>query len=100
MAAVKQFAKDIGAPDASICDMAQEQVSSDSKMFLNDIGMTLRALEEVTPWVNKAKLYIKLMKEAIRKDMRESHSPLPFWDYCLERRVQIYNVTAHDYHKV
>ena len=57
MAAVKQFAKDIGAPDAIICDMAQEQVSSDSKMFLNDIRMTLRALEEGTPWANKAELF-------------------------------------------
>ena len=61
MAAVKQFAKDIGAPDAIICDMAQENVSADIKMFLNDIGMTLHALEEGTPWVNKAKLYIKLI---------------------------------------
>ena len=29
--------------------------------------------------------------------MRESNSPLPFWDYCLERRVHIYNMTARDY---
>ena len=100
MSAVKQFAKEIGAPDAIIRDMAQEQVSSDLRMFLNDIGTTLRALEEGTPWANKAELYIKLMKEAVRKDMRESHSPLPFWDYCLERRVRIYNLTARDYHKV
>ena len=29
--------------------------------------------------------------------MRESNSPLPFWDYCLEQRVWIYNMTARDY---
>ena len=58
---------------------------------------TLRALEEGTPWAHKAELYIKLMKEAVRKDMRESHSLLPFWDYCLERRVRVYNLTARDY---
>ena len=69
-------------------------------MFLYDIGTTLCALEEETPWANKAELYIKLMKEAVQKDMQESHSPLPFWDYYLERRVWIYNVTACDYHKV
>ena len=56
MAAVKQFAKEIGAPDVIICDMAQEQVSADIQMFLNDIGMTLHALEEGTLWANKAKL--------------------------------------------
>ena len=95
--AVKMFAKEIGAPKTIVCDMAKEQTSAELKGFLNDIGTTLRALEEGTPWANKAELYIKLMKEAIRKDLRESHSPLPFWDYCLERRVQIYNLTARDY---
>ena len=100
MAAVKQYAKDIGALDAIICDMAQEQVSSNIKMFLNDIGMTLHALEEGTPWANKAQLYINLMKETVCKDMQESHSPLPFWDYPLERRVWMYNMTARNYHKV
>ena len=95
--AVKIFAKEIGAPDALICDMSKEQTSSDMKIFLNEIGTTLRALEEGTPWANKAELYIKLMKEAVRKDMREANSPLPFWDYCLERRVRIDNLTARDY---
>ena len=95
--AVKMFAKEIGTPNAIVCDMAKEQTSAELKGFLNDIGTTLRALEEGTPWANKAELYIKLMKEAVRKDMRESHSPLPFWDYCLERRVRIYNLTARDY---
>ena len=94
--AVKMFAKEIGAPKAIVCDMAKEQTSAELKGFLNDIGTTLCALEEGTQWANKAELYIKLMKEAVRKDMRESHSPLPFWDYCLERRVRIYNLTARD----
>ena len=79
--AVMMFAKEIGAPNAIVCDMAKEQSSAKLKGFLNDIGTTLCALEEGTPWANKAELYIKLMKEAIRKDMREFHSPLPFWDY-------------------
>ena len=64
------------------------------------IGTTLRALEEGTPWSNKAELYIKLMKEAVCKDMKEAHCPLSFWDYCLERRVQIYNLTSCDHLKI
>ena len=28
--------------------------------------------------------------------MNRADSPLPFWDYCLERRVQIYNLMARD----
>ena len=92
--AVKQFAKEIGAPDAIVADMAGEQMSVDLKRFCNDIGTTLRALEEGTPWSNKAELYIGLIKEAVRKDMRESDSPLVFWDYCVERRARINNLTA------
>jgi hypothetical protein len=94
--AVKQFAKEIGAPEAIICDMAGEQTSHALKRFCQEIGTTLRVLEEGTPWANKAELYIGLIKEAVRKDMKESDSPLAFWDYCVERRARINNLTAKD----
>jgi hypothetical protein len=54
--AVKQFAKEIGAPEALICDMSGEQTSHALKRFCNEIGTTLRVLEEGTPWANKAEL--------------------------------------------
>ena len=92
--AIKQFAMEIGAPDSFVADMSGEQMSSEVKKFCNDIGTTLRALEEGTPWSNKAELYIGLIKEALRKDMHESNSPLCFWDYCVERRARINNLTA------
>ena len=41
-----------------------------------------------------AELYIGLLKEAVRKDMKDTDSPLRFWDYCAERRVKINNLTA------
>ena len=69
-------------------------MSNEVKQFCNDIGTSLRALEEGTPWANKAELYIGLIKEAVRKDMRESNSPLVLWDYCTERRARINNLTA------
>jgi hypothetical protein len=94
--AVKQFAKEIGAPDAIIADPSREQTSEPLRKFCNEIGTTLRALERGTQWANRAELYIGLMKEATRKDMRETDSPLVFWDYCLERRVRINNLTAKD----
>ena len=97
MSAVKQFTKEIGAPNVIVCDMSTEQTSPEIKTFLNDIGTTLRVLEEGTLWTNKAEQYIGLLKELVRKDMRESNLPLPFWHYCLERRVQIYNMAARDY---
>ena len=98
--AIKQFAKEVSAPDAIVSDMAREQVSQEVRQFCKTIGTMLRALEEGTPWSNKAELYIKLMKEAVRKDMEETHCPLCFWDYCLERRVHIYNLTSCDHLKI
>jgi hypothetical protein len=80
--AVKQFAKEIGAPDAIILDAAGEQSSQSLRKFCSEMGTTLRYLEEGTPWANKAELYIGLIKEAVRKDMKESNCPLAFWDYC------------------
>ena len=85
--AVKQFAKEIGAPDALIYDAAREQMSQHLRKFCTELGTTLRVLEEGTPWANKAELYIGLIKEAVRKDMKESNCPLAFWDYCTERRA-------------
>ena len=90
----------MGAPDAIVSDKAKEQISQDVHNFCNTIGTTVRALEEGTPWSNKAELYIKLMKEAVCKDMKESNCPLRFWDYCLECRVRIYSLTSRDHIKV
>ena len=42
---VKMFAKEIGAPDAIICDAAKEQHSAPLRKFLGEIGTTLRILE-------------------------------------------------------
>ena len=94
--AVKQFAKDVGAPEALICDAAREQKSAEVRKFCHEIGTTLRVLEEGTPWANKAELYIGLVKSAVGKDMKESDCPLVFWDYCVERRARINNLTARN----
>jgi hypothetical protein len=48
-------------PDTFIAVMSGEQMSRDVQKFCNDIGTTLRALEEGTPWSNKAELYIGLL---------------------------------------
>ena len=73
--AVKQFTKEIGAPEAIICDSAPEQKSQAIRKLCSDIGTTLCVWEENTPWANKAELYIVIIKESVRKDMRESKCP-------------------------
>jgi hypothetical protein len=52
--AVKQFAKEVGAPDTIICDMASEQMSQPLQKLCNEIGTMLQVLEEAgTPWAKK-----------------------------------------------
>ena len=64
------------------------------------MGAAIRALEEGTPWSNRAGLFIGLLKESVRKDMRESNAPIAFWDYCVERRARINNLTAKSHFKL
>ena len=94
--AMKQFAKELGAPDAFVLDSSGEQTSQEVRQFCNNIGTALRVLEEGTPWSNRAELYIGLIKESVSKDMREADSPLVFWDYCTERRARVHNLTARN----
>ena len=79
-----------------MCDPHPSQKSPEVKYFLNKIGTTLRLLEQNTQWANCAELYVGLVKEAVRKDMRSSGSPLVLWDYAAERRAAITYFTARD----
>jgi hypothetical protein len=91
---VKQFTKEVGAPEVLVCDPHPAQIKQEVHKFCTQIGMTLKVLEAETQWVNRAKLYIGFMKEATRKDMRSSGSPLVLWDYCIERWALIFQITA------
>ncbi len=62
--------------------------------FCDQVGTTLKTLERATPWANRAELFIRLLKEAVRKDMRESNSPMVLWDYAIERRALIHNAVT------
>ena len=84
----------MGVPKAFIVDPHMAQTSNKVKQFFNTIGSTLRILEESTQNANRAELYIGLVKESIRKDLRESHPPLKLWCYCAEQRAQIFTLTA------
>ena len=95
-AALRQFAKDVGAPEILVCDPHPSQNSFEVKDFCNKIGTTLKLLEQVTQWENRAELYVGLVKEAVRKDICLSHSPLLIWDYTAERRAAIMSLTARD----
>ena len=61
-AALRQFAKDVGAPEILVCDPHPSQKSFEVKDFCNKIGTTLKLLEQGTQWANRAELYMGLVK--------------------------------------
>jgi hypothetical protein len=95
--ALKMFCKEVAVPQAFIVDPHRSQKSKEVKQFIHRVGSTLRVLEESTQHANRAELYIGLMKESVRKDLRESHAPLRLWCYCAERRAQIFTLTAKNF---
>jgi len=56
--AVKQFAKEVCAPKAIVCDASKEQTSLYLKRFMSSIGTTLRVLEQGPAWSTTTELYI------------------------------------------
>ena len=94
LSALKLFAKDVGAPEVLVCDSHPTQKKREAKEFCTSIGTSLRVLEARTQWANRAELYVGLIKGGTRKDLRESHAPLVLWDYCMERRALIFQLTA------
>jgi len=77
-----------------VCDSAKTQKKREVKDFCTQIRTTLNIFEAEAQWANRSELWVGLVKESTRKDLRDSGSPIVLWDYCMERRVLIYQVTA------
>ena len=56
----------------------------------------MKLLDQGIQWENRAEIYVGLVKQAVRKDIRFYHSPLVIWDYAAERRADIMSLTARD----
>jgi len=76
-----------------VVDPASGNKSKDVRRFCHQVGTTLRILEEHTQWANCAELYIGLLKESVHKDLSATNCPMLLWDYCIERRAKIHNLT-------
>ena len=90
---LKMFAKEVGVNEAITADSQKRNKSKKVKLFCHKIGTTLRILECSTKWANKAELYVRLFKEAARKEMLDENYLLVLWDYFAERRSLITNMT-------
>ena len=62
--ALKEFAKDVGAPDVLVCDSAKTQKKQEVREFYTLICTTLRILKAETQWANWAELFVGLVKES------------------------------------
>ena len=89
--ALHWFCKEVGVPVSLIADAHRSQTSFEVRRFCDQVGTTMRVLEKGTPWANRAELYIGLLKEAVRKDLRESNAPMSLWCYSIQRRAKIHN---------
>ena len=80
----KQFPKEVVAIYLLISDAEPEQNFQDMQKNSNEIVTTLRVPEEGITWSNKDELYIGLIKESVRKDMKYIEYPLLTWYYCVD----------------
>jgi hypothetical protein len=94
--AMKEFAKEVGAPQVLVCDCdgSKTQNQRQVKLLCTQMGTTLKKLEAETHWANRAELAIRIVKESTPKDLRESGSPIVLWDYCMERRALTSQATS------
>ena len=67
--ALHLFCKELGVSVSLVVDPSGEQTSKDIWKFCNQVGTTLRILQESTQWANRAELYIGFIKESIRKEI-------------------------------
>lgn len=79
---LKLCLKEIRVLNTLVLDKSGEQTSNLVKRLSHTVGMTLRILEELAQWANRVKLYIGLLKESFRKDLRTLNFPMVLWDYC------------------
>ena len=89
--ALHLFCKQVGVPVSLVVDGHLSHASPTVRRFCDQVGTTLRVLETGTPWANRAELCIELLKEAVRRDVRQSNSPMTLWCYCIEQRAKIQN---------
>jgi hypothetical protein len=94
--AYKHYFKNIGVPNAIVCDFAKEQMEGEAKKICDKVGCDLRVLEKGTQWANRAERYVKIFKDAVIRDLCLSNCPMVLWCYCLQRRSEINNATAAD----
>jgi len=81
---LKKYFKDIGVPPMIICDAAREQVQGDALLLCNEAGCQIYELAKDTPAANRAEHYIKMIKDATKKNLVTTNVPCYFGTSALK----------------
>ncbi len=57
------------ASDVFVCDCSKTQDQRAVKLLCTQMGTTLKTLEAESQWENRAELAVRILKEAVRKDL-------------------------------
>ena len=68
--------KDVCIPIDFIANGFSDQKKPSNKRFYHQVGTTIKILKRDNLCANRDELFIGFLKEAVRKDMRESSSPM------------------------
>ena len=88
--------KEDGVPEKMIYDGAPEHVSGEAARLFQLAYCTVQQLERGTPWSNRAKGHVGIVKSEILLDLKESNCPMVLWCYAAERRGKILASTSRN----
>lgn len=81
---------------ALVVDPSGKQTLQEVKQFARECLMNLDILGKKSAGTNLTENYIGLINQAFQKDLVKSDTALVLLDYCVERRVQINNLTVRN----
>ena len=74
--ALKSFFKDVGVPYTLVANGAPKKIASESRCMCQMVQCHIDQLQPGTPWTNRNKLNIGILKQLTKEDLKASRSPM------------------------
>ena len=74
--ALKSFFKDVGVPDTLVANGSPKQIAGESRRLCQMVQCHIDQLQPGTPWTNRTKLNIGILKQRTKEDLKASGSPM------------------------
>ena len=93
---LQMIVKDVGIPNTIISDNAPEQVGKNTlfQKTCRKYNIESRSTEPYSPWQNKAKGNIKIVKDKAKRRRIRRQIPKRVWDFGMVWEAEIYTRTA------